>query len=226
MILNKRLTLRRNNKTIMESIDKKTQILEVAQKLFAKNGFDGTSVRDIAKEADVNIAMISYYFGSKEKLLEAVFEKHSNYIRLQLESLIADDKMEPMQKVYQLIDSYLQKYFGQMSFHKIVLREQMANKLSCATDMLLEMKRRNQELVKQIIKEGQKKGVFKKNIDIPMMMATMLGTANQVMTTLPFYKEVNNLADMPEEEFQKLIKKKLTLHLKSIFKAILTYEEQ
>jgi hypothetical protein len=134
--------------------------------------------------------------------------------------------MEPMQKVYQLIDSYLQKYFGQMSFHKIVLREQMANKLSCATDMLLEMKRRNQELVKQIIKEGQKKGVFKKNIDIPMMMATMLGTANQVMTTLPFYKEVNNLADMPEEEFQKLIKKKLTLHLKSIFKAILTYEEQ
>lgn len=92
--------------------------------------------------------------------------------------------------------------------------------------MLLEMKRRNQELVKQIIKEGQKKGVFKKNIDIPMMMATMLGTANQVMTTLPFYKEVNNLADMPEEEFQKLIKKKLTLHLKSIFKAILTYEEQ
>ncbi|MGN6476046.1 MAG: TetR/AcrR family transcriptional regulator C-terminal domain-containing protein, partial [Flavipsychrobacter sp.] len=88
------------------------------------------------------------------------------------------------------------------------------------------MKRRNQELVKQIIKEGQKKGVVKKNIDIPMMMATMLGTANQVMTTLPFYKEVNNLADMPEEEFQKLIKKKLTLHLKSIFKAILTYEEQ
>jgi len=210
----------------MESTDKKTQILEVAQKLFAKNGFDGTSVRDIAKEADVNIAMISYYFGSKEKLLEAVFEKHATYIKLQLESLIADQTLDPMQKVYQMIDNYLLKYFGQMSFHKIVLREQMANKLSCATDMLLEMKRRNQELVKQIIKEGQKKGVFKKNIDIPMMMATMLGTANQVMTTLPFYKEVNNLEDMEEQEFQKLIKKKLTLHLKSIFKAILTYEEQ
>ncbi|MEO6348401.1 MAG: TetR family transcriptional regulator, partial [Aquaticitalea sp.] len=53
--------------------DKQIQILEVAEKLFAEHGFDGTSVRQIAHEADINIAMISYYFGSKEKLLEALF---------------------------------------------------------------------------------------------------------------------------------------------------------
>ncbi len=51
----------------MEYNEKQLQILEVAEKLFAANGFDGTSIRDIASEAEVNIAMISYYFGSKEK---------------------------------------------------------------------------------------------------------------------------------------------------------------
>ncbi|MBF2093022.1 helix-turn-helix transcriptional regulator, partial [Flavobacterium psychrophilum] len=52
--------------------DKQIEIILVAEKLFAEKGFDGTSIRDIAKTAGINIAMISYYFGSKEKLLESV----------------------------------------------------------------------------------------------------------------------------------------------------------
>ena len=44
--------------------------MEAAEELFAEKGFSGTSVRDIADAADVNVAMISYYFGSKEKMLE------------------------------------------------------------------------------------------------------------------------------------------------------------
>ncbi|WP_431212540.1 TetR family transcriptional regulator [Puia sp. P3] len=54
--------------------DKREHILTSAEKLFAEKGFDGTSVRDIAQLAGVNLAMISYYFGSKEKLLEALIE--------------------------------------------------------------------------------------------------------------------------------------------------------
>ena len=52
--------------------DKQIQILEVAETLFAEKGFDGTSIRDISKEANINVAMVSYYFGSKEKLLESL----------------------------------------------------------------------------------------------------------------------------------------------------------
>ena len=49
--------------------DKQIQILQVAEKLFAEKGFDGTSIRAISKLAKINIAMVSYYFGSKEKML-------------------------------------------------------------------------------------------------------------------------------------------------------------
>ncbi len=44
--------------------DKHLQIISTAEQLFSKNGFDGTTVRDIAVGAGINIAMISYYFGS------------------------------------------------------------------------------------------------------------------------------------------------------------------
>ncbi len=204
--------------------DKQIHIIEVAQKLFATNGFAGTSVRDIAKEADVNIAMISYYFGSKEKLLEAIFGRHWANVKLQLENMLHDDSRKPLDKVYQLIDNYLDKYFAQQDFHKIIVREQMAQKESPLGNMLNEMKKSNQLLIKQLINDGQKKGVFKKNIDVPLMMATMIGTTNQVVTTQHFYKELNGLQDMPEDDFQKLLRKKLTIHLKTLFKSILTHE--
>ncbi|RYE23036.1 MAG: TetR/AcrR family transcriptional regulator [Sphingobacteriales bacterium] len=205
--------------------DKQAHIIEVAQKLFATNGFAGTSVRDIAKEADVNVAMISYYFGSKEKLLEAIFNRHWTNVRLQLENLLHDESKSPLDKVYILIDNYLDKYFAQQDFHKIIVREQMAHREDGPlSEMMHQMKKGNQSLIKQLITDGQKKGVFKKNIDVPLMMATMMGTANQLLTTQRFYKEINGLQDMPEEDFQKLLRKKLTIHLKTLFKSILTYE--
>ena len=52
--------------------NKKQVIIESAVFLFNSKGFDGTSVRDIAARAGVNVALISYYFGGKKSLLESL----------------------------------------------------------------------------------------------------------------------------------------------------------
>lgn len=52
----------------------KMRILLAAKKLFAKQGFDGTSVRQICEEAGANVALVSYYFGGKENVFRALFE--------------------------------------------------------------------------------------------------------------------------------------------------------
>ena len=70
----------------IELNDKKIQILEVAEKLFSEKGFEGTSIRDISKHAKINIAMVSYYFGSKERLLEALILYKTSDLKLQLEN--------------------------------------------------------------------------------------------------------------------------------------------
>ena len=46
------------------SIDTKTKILNAAEKLFGLNGFNGTSLRDITAEAQVNLAAVNYHFQS------------------------------------------------------------------------------------------------------------------------------------------------------------------
>lgn len=208
----------------MEFNNKQIQIIETAEKLFADRGFDGASVRDIADEAGINVAMISYYFGSKEKLLEALFNYRAMGTTQKLVSMIADKALKPVEKINLLIEYYIEKFHNQTCFHKIMSREQVASKRTAIAEMIRSFKKRNQQLIKEIILEGQKKGDFVKNIDIPILMATLIATVNHMVTTQHFYREINNLQDMPEEQFQKMMKKKLNAHFKFIFKAILTNE--
>jgi AcrR family transcriptional regulator len=208
----------------MEYSEKQQAIINAAEKLFAVNGFDGTSVRDIASAAGVNVAMISYYFGSKEKLMETVFEQKSTTIRIKVESLLQDDRLTCLEKINVLIDDYVDKFISQQEFHKIMMREQLIEKGTTLAALIHELKKRNQASIRLLIQEGQRSGEFRKNIDMVLMMGTLVGTVSQMITAQRFYREMHNLQDMPEPEFRKHIRKKLSVHLKSIFKVMLTHE--
>src|ERR1700744_6295156 len=132
----------------MEYNEKQTAIINTAEKLFAVTGFDGTSVRDIAQEAGVNVAMISYYFGSKEKLMEAVVEERTSHIKLKVENLLQNTELTNIQKVFILIDEYVDKFIEHQQFHKIMIREQMTDKSSVISDAILEIKKRNLSSIK------------------------------------------------------------------------------
>ena len=55
-----------------QALDTKQRILDSAERLFAANGFDATSLRTIIADAKVNLAAIHYHYHSKEALLDAV----------------------------------------------------------------------------------------------------------------------------------------------------------
>lgn len=61
--------------------DPKERIIREASILFAKKGFSGVGIREIAKAAEVNISMISYYFGGKVGLLKSLHEEYFNSMR-------------------------------------------------------------------------------------------------------------------------------------------------
>lgn len=59
-----------------EAVPRNTEerIKEAARKVFMEKGFDGTTTRDIAEAAGINVALTNYYFRSKEKLFRMIFE--------------------------------------------------------------------------------------------------------------------------------------------------------
>lgn len=210
----------------MKFNQKQLQIIEVAERLFAGNGFSGTSIRDIALAADINVSMISYYFGSKEKLIEALFEVRSVESAAKLETIISNDELSPIQKVYILIDNAIAKLMSNQCFHNIMLREQLSgdDRTPVISELIFQLKYKNWEGLESIIQEGQRKGHFCENIDISLLSSTLYGTINQVVTAQAFYKKINNMEQLDQPEFEKELSRKLSIHLKNIFKAIVTYE--
>jgi AcrR family transcriptional regulator len=203
---------------------KQSQLLDSAELLFSQKGFDGTSVRDIAEAAGINTAMISYYFGSKEKLMEEIFERKSLNIREKVDSLLKDESLDPFQKMYSLVDEYIEGILQRKVFHRILLCEQIINQNPTIIQLMEKMKTRNSECVNDLIRLGQKKGLFKKNIDIPMMTNTLIGTISHSLINMDFYKSYHHMEGLKDEEFERILKKKLSVHIKNIYKAILTHE--
>src|SRR5450755_2631636 len=179
---------------------KQIQLLDTAEMLFSQKGFDGTSVRDIAEAAGINTAMISYYFGSKEKLMEEIFERKSLNIKEKVDDLLKDDSLDPLEKMYSLVDMYIEGILQRKTFHRILLCEQIINQNPSIIQMVEKMKTRNSENVNELIRLGQKKGLFKKNIDIPMLTNTLVGTVSYMLINLEFYKKYHHMETLKNEE--------------------------
>ena len=91
-------------------IDKKEnteeKIIDAARSVFIKKGMDGARMQEIADEAGINKALLHYYFRSKEKLFDKVFEGAFNSIAAGLRVTI-DSDLSVMDKLKKFIDIYL-----------------------------------------------------------------------------------------------------------------------
>ena len=61
-----------------EKISKSERILDAAEALFAVHGYDGVSMRQIASQAKVDVALANYHFGRKMDVFNAVFERRAD----------------------------------------------------------------------------------------------------------------------------------------------------
>ena len=123
----------KTDKRALASEATRTRLLDAAERLFAEHGLDGVSVRSIAAAAHVDVAMISYHFGSKMGLFRAVFHRRAdalNAMRLQaLGGALPRSRGRPdlERVVYALAapNLYLRHLpdMGGLAFGRIVVRE-------------------------------------------------------------------------------------------------------
>lgn len=80
------------------------KVIDAASSLFFQKGFHGTSVRDIAEKASVNLSLISYYFKGKQGLLEyAITNYYEEYLKTLEEAMKKADSFAPLEKLHELI---------------------------------------------------------------------------------------------------------------------------
>ncbi|HET6253863.1 MAG TPA: TetR/AcrR family transcriptional regulator [Puia sp.] len=198
--------------------DKREHILSVAEELFAEKGFDGASVRDIAQRAGVNLAMISYYFGSKEKLLESLLEWRAGYAYGILDELNKDESLSQWDKVDRLVDFYVDRIINNMKFHAIMWQESSARSEEIK-NRSIGIKLRNLEQITKIIADGQQKKLFRQ-VDIPMTVGTIMGTISYYTQSKTYSCVTLSLGeDINDEQYRQRLATRLKAHLKRLLRA-------
>ena len=201
--------------------EKQVQILLIAETLFAENGFEGTSIRTIAKKAEINIAMVSYYFGSKDKLLEALILYRTSDLKIQIENLSVEN-LDPVEKIDKLIELYVNRIRCNKGIYRILHFEFSSEDRETKMKVLNEVRARNLKSLETIIHEGQVKGIFRKEVIIPLIPPTIMGTFFHFYMNKEYFKKLLTLET--DEAFENYIQTKLKTHIQQTIKALLLYE--
>ncbi|MDN4028161.1 TetR/AcrR family transcriptional regulator [Chryseobacterium gambrini] len=205
-------------------ISKEENILFAAEKLFAEKGFEGTSTREIAKAANVNISMISYYFGSKEKLYEKLVEYRMSEGQFFSKDILERTDINEWEKVEKIVDQFAGKVRHNKCFYRIMQREQLHAENPQIVEFLKETKMGFISMYSKILESGLQKGIFTKNPPIYLLHSTVSGTLFYASNAKEMYKEFLN--DTNEEEvFDEKYYTELNKHIKYLLKDLLGYEE-
>lgn len=203
----------------MEKIDKKASILEAAEKLFSELGYEGASTRQIAKEAGANMAMINYYFGSKEGVFMEIMNNRIQSFKEELNS-ISHDQLSCMEKILKVVEGYATRILCNHSLHKMMHRELS---LPQRPEMFFTIKNamaENMLVIEQIITDGIAEGSFRP-VDVRMLIATLMGTISYVAIS-PSKITSGTTLDINNKKDRKIITERLIVHLKDLVTIYLT----
>jgi AcrR family transcriptional regulator len=145
--------------------EKKGQIMQVALETIKKYGIKRVTLEDIAHASGMATTSIYYYFPSKNALINDTITHYSNIILDQID-LVVKSKQSPDQKLtssWKIIFSHMREsgYFLNMDKNAIT---QM---VSLARDLINKFQQGYQKLIRKILFEGKKTGVFQiDNIDL------------------------------------------------------------
>jgi AcrR family transcriptional regulator len=105
------------------SISTEEKIKDAARKVFTRKGFAATRTRDIAEESGYNLALINYYFRSKEKLFDIIMLEHLQTFVHSIIDLVNDPETTLQQKLEVLISHYIDMLIKNPNLPLFILNE-------------------------------------------------------------------------------------------------------
>ena len=204
-----------------DKIDKKDHILDVAEKIFSEVGYDGASTRMISGEAGVNMAMLNYYFGSKEGLYLAIFERKISASLIHLQSIGNDDSLTAWVKLELYIENYVERIISNTCFQKLINRELASSKHTELNTKMTTMLMANVLEFKKIMFDGIESGLFYKDIDPEMAILTIFGTKNYLINSPQFVSTMLGHDIRDDAYLEAELKPRLKAHMKRLMKSYL-----
>lgn len=182
------------------------KIKAAARKLFTQKGFSEVTTREIAAEAGINLALLNYYFRSKEKLFDIVMRENFARFVLGLAIIFHDDKTSIDEK----IDKVATYYIDMLSLHPdlplFLLSEIRRNPQSLADKMEAEMDIMRTAFMKELMEK-------RKAAKLPPLHPLHVISNLVGLTVFPFVASplLRRIGKVNQEEFQALMQERKKL---------------
>ena len=127
------------------------KIIESARKLFTQKGFSATRTRDIAEEAGINLALLNYYFRSKQNLFQIIIEEKFDVLFGMIGPILSNTNISLEEKIETLVTNYTNLLLENEDLPFFVLSELKSN------EFILEKVKQNAKMLSQPTIENQLK---------------------------------------------------------------------
>jgi AcrR family transcriptional regulator len=172
-----------------DSAKSRELLLTAATRLFADKGYEGTTVKDLADAAGVNVSLVSYYFQGKEGLYRACLETFGTLNVNSAERILKNpsSREEFRLRLQMFAEEFIQINFSQPDVCRIINRdfEFAADETSEVTKLVQDIFKKNylpmyQKLV-AFIKSSQKAKIVRSELDVDVTVTLIFGSLVQMV---------------------------------------------
>lgn len=188
------------------------KIMDAAIPLFAQKGFAGVSVKELAQAADVNIALISYYFGGKENLYTKILKIQFQLLS-ELVARVDEKNNSPIDKLKKFVGEIIILHKKNPYMESIIYGE-IVNPTACYDSIVKQGFNCVQYFLQDCIQEAVNNGQF--YADVKPNCASI-----SLISIVHFYLFTRNVADQFLEEAEDKIEYYISEALKNYFRGVI-----
>ncbi len=178
------------------STGKRESILRAATRVFARNGYFNSKVADIARAAGVADGTVYLYFKSKEEILHSIFDQNM------AEALAADRKLidklrDPREKLRRIAALHLERLGADRDL-AVVFQVELRGSTKFMEEFSAAGFAEYLGLLRAIFEEGQRSGVFRKELNAKVAAKIFFGALDEMATNWIISKRSYKLEPMAD----------------------------
>lgn len=187
--------------------DSRDVLIQAAKRVFARQGYDGATVKDLAEESGLNVSLVSYYFGGKEGLYRACLEAAGKARLADTQRILS----EPAQSIEELkirLRMFVEDFF---LFHiaepeiTIILHREMACEQKMVRDIFKETFMPAFLTLQQFIVAAQRKGMVSSKADPMIVCGAFFGSLVHIVRSEQVAREFFGITITDEKMRKKIV---------------------
>ena len=152
----------------------KSALLQAAKVKLAQKPIKGITIRELAESANTQSAMISYYFGGKFGLIEALIKQTAAERKLIVSGILSDAFSQPERAIDIFIDGVLNMLSTEAWLFKLVQEDQLSSNEEVRKVVMNEFAGLGAGAINQLLSELQRLGLVKQNINTQFFAASFV----------------------------------------------------